>query len=66
MSKINDVFWDPKKSIPPKIKRVVLSYNSYAKHFEKEKEKKRLKTTPDKVFEGWKVGKKKVPKKKKI
>lgn len=52
-------------SKPPKIRKIVLSYDSHAKHFIEEKKKKEVKTQPENVFEGFKKSSQKVKSNKK-
>ena len=40
-------------SKPPKFKKVVLSYDSHAKHFVEQKKALEIKTQPENVFEGY-------------
>jgi hypothetical protein len=41
-------------SKPPKFKKVVLSYDSHAKHFVEQKKALEIKTQPENVFDGYK------------
>ena len=41
-------------SKPPKFKKIVLSYDSHAKHFVEQKKALEIKTQPENVFEGYK------------